>query len=151
MSEFPEENPPMIDGAIRRLGRERGPDDINTIVRIYPLPEGAKQGDILDPSAWLQTAGTAERLTVELKRREDDGSYRQYVLGRPAGESESEISEIIQFGDHQVSVLPSEVLTADDAVDIFQFYYENGTVPPTWHLRNLPQYTVSSSGVIGEG
>lgn len=151
MSDFPEENRPMIDRVIRKLGFEQGPDDINTIVRIYPIPEGAKQEDTLDPSTWLQTAGTAERLTVEYKRLEADGSYRQYVLGRPTAESESETSEIIQFGDHQVSVLPSEVLTAKDAVAIFQFYYEHDTVPPNWHLRNLPQYTVSSTGVIGEG
>jgi hypothetical protein len=144
MSEFPEENLPMLGSAINKLGKERKPGDVNTMVRVYPLPEGAKQGEEVHPKEWVQTAGTAERLTVEVKRREADGAYRQYVVGRPSAAGEPSASEPIRFGEHEVSVRPSEVLSAADAVGLFQHYYEHASIPEGWNLRELPEYADTS-------
>lgn len=144
MSEFSEEIPGSLESVIGRLGRENRPGDVNTMVRIYPIPEGTLQGDKIQPKEWVQAAGTAERLTVEVKLRETDGVYRQYVVGRPSAASESSASEPIRFGEHEVAVRPSEVLSAADAVGLFQHYYEHASIPQGWSLRELPEYADTS-------
>lgn len=144
LSEFPEEVPAQIAIGINRLGRDGGFDDVHTFYRFYRLPEGANQDNRIDPKEWIQTAGTAARLTVEIKRREADGSYRQYVVGCPSAAGEPAESDVVQFGDHQVSVRPSEVLTAQDAIGIFQHYYDHHAIPEGWHLRELPEYADTS-------
>ena len=150
MSEFPEEIPVYISNAIHGLGAENGPGDIDTFYRIYPIPEGATGPNQGDPKEWIQAAGTAERLTVEVKRREADGTYRQYTVGRPSAAGEPAESELILIGDkNELPVRPSEVLTAADAIGIFQHYYDHQTIPEGWHLRELPEYADTSERNTG--
>jgi len=148
MSEFPEENAEMLARAINRLGLERESGDLDTMVRISRLPDDAKQGDILNPLEWIQTAGTARRLTVEVKRLEKDGIHRQYVVGRRGAVSETAKSENIKFGDYHVSVRPSEVLDAAEAISLFQYYYDHHLVPSGWHMRELSEYAQDGEGEL---
>ncbi|SPX87819.1 Uncharacterised protein [Mycobacteroides abscessus] len=137
MSEFREEIPHAIAYNINALGADGGFDDVHTSYRIYRIPEGAKQGDQISPKEWIQTAGTAERLTVEIKRAEADGQYHHYVIGHPSTATSSGDTENIQFGEFQLPVQPSEVLTADEAIRLFQHYYDYNDVAPGWELRPL--------------
>lgn len=146
MSEFREEIPHAIAYNINALGADGGFDDVHTSYRIYRIPEGAKQGDEINPKEWIQTAGTAERLTVEIKRQDTDGVYRQYVVGRPSAADELDESATIQFGEFQLTVRPSEALTAAEAIDLFLEYYDHDTIPPVWHLRPPSAETLATQG-----
>ncbi|WP_337954309.1 hypothetical protein [Mycobacteroides abscessus] len=146
MSEFREEIPHAISYNINALGADGGFDDIHTSYRIYRIPDGMQQGDKISPTEWIQTAGTAERLTVEIKKQDSDGIYRQYVVGRSGGAEEQDETESIQFGDFELPVRPSEVLTAADAIDLFLEFYDYNAIPPVWHLRPLSAETLAAQG-----
>ncbi|MEE3851705.1 hypothetical protein VZC37_15285 [Gordonia sp. LSe1-13] len=87
-------------------------------------------------SAFLQAGGSAEAMTLELRRTESDGSYRQYILGRGEG-SESGSTVEIKVGDHTYRVTPDEVFTAEDAGEVFVHYFRHGDVPAGLSLREL--------------
>ncbi|MXP24279.1 hypothetical protein GIY30_23430 [Gordonia sp. HNM0687] len=87
-------------------------------------------------SAFLQAGGSAEAMTLELRRKESDGSYRQYTLGRGEG-SESGSTVEIKVGDHTYRVTPDEVFTAEDAGEVFVHYFRHGDVPAGLSLREL--------------
>lgn len=151
MSRFPQENTSILEREIRSLGSEWTPGEVNTVVRIYRIPDGALQGDTISPKEWIQTAGTADRLTVEVKLRGDDNVFRQYVVGRTAPDVDpTTLSETIAFGDHTVKVRKSEVLNAEDAIGLFLYYYEHDQVPGGWALRELPEYADRSEATVDE-
>jgi hypothetical protein len=140
MSDFTEEIPGQIVAGINRLG-DRGYEYYS----IYPLPADAGIDERIYPNEWIQTAGTAQRLTVEVKRRDPDGVHRVYTVGRGGAADEPEESEVIQRGEHEYRVRPSEVLTAEDAIGLFQYYYDHDAVPASWHLREQPEFSAATS------
>lgn len=103
------------------------------------------RGDNISPKEWIQVAGTADRLTVEAKFFSKYGLYRQYVVGRKEARTEQSETESIQFGEHQIPVRPSEVLTAAEAIQLFLYFYDNNRVEAGWHLRELPDYAESQT------
>lgn len=135
MSQFPEEIPGQLKAGLSRLGKDGGFNDVYVYYMIYPIPPGAKQGEKVNPPEWIEAAGTAERLTVEVKQRDADGVCRLYTVGRPSAAEETEASEVLRFTFKQAHVRPSEVLTTTDAIGLFQHYYDHHAIPEGWHLR----------------
>ncbi|MDT5095658.1 MAG: hypothetical protein QOH60_5021 [Mycobacterium sp.] len=136
MSNFTEEIPGQLAAIINRLG-----DGEYEYYLIYPLPADAEYDEVVHPTEWLQTAGSAERLTVEIKRLDDDGVHRLYTVGRADAANESNASEAVRRGDVEYAVRPSEVLTAADALTLFQHYYDHHEIPQGWHLREQAEFT----------
>jgi hypothetical protein len=137
MSEFPEEIPVQITAGINRLG-----DGKYTYYSIYPVGPEVPYDEFPYSHEWIQATGIApDRLTVEIKQRDAEGVHRLYTIGRPGGAGDSAQTEPIQNGDNTYLVLPAEVLTATDAIQIFQHYYETHSVPPGWSLRELPEFS----------
>lgn len=137
MSDFPEEIPGQIAAIINRLG-----DGRYTYMSIYPLPAGAGIYDDVHPTEWMQATGVApDRLTVEIKQVDANGVHRLYTIGRPGNTGESAETEPIQNGDNTYMVCSSEVLTATDAIELFQHYYTTHSVPTGWHLRDRPEFS----------
>jgi hypothetical protein len=137
MSEFPEEVPGQIAAGIKRLGT-RG----YTHYSIYPIGPDVPYDEFPYPTEWIQTTGIApDRLTVEIKQADAKGVHRLYTIGRPDGPGGSAETEPIQNGDNTYMVRPSEVLTATDAIELFQHYYETHAVPAGWSLREQPEFS----------
>ncbi|CDO09886.1 hypothetical protein [Mycolicibacterium cosmeticum] len=137
MSEFTEEIPGQIAAIIKRLG-----DGRYTSTSIYPLPPDAAYDDDVHPTEWIQTTGIApDRLTVEIKQRDAAGVHRLYTIGRPEAATETAETETIHNGDNEYRVRPAEVLTATEAIELFQHYYDTHTVPAGWHLREQPEFS----------
>lgn len=107
---------------------------------IYKVPDGTEYDEFPYTHEWIQTCGTAERLTVEIRRLEADGVRRMYTVGRPSAANESELSEVVYNGDNAYKVLPSEALTAAEAVELFQYYHDHLDAAPGWHLREQPEF-----------
>lgn len=86
--------------------------------------------------AFLQCAGTTEAMTIEWRKRDDDGEYRIYILGH-GGPREGAPDVTITFdgGVHHVEVYPDEVFELAEATEIFTHYYDNATVPDKYVLR----------------
>lgn len=137
MSIFTEEIPGQIAAGINRLG-----DGEDTYYSIYPVAPDVPYDEFPYSHEWIQATGISpDRLTVEVKQRDADGVHRLYTIGRPGGAGESVANEPIQNGDNTYMVYPSEVLTATDAIALFQHYYDNHTVPVGWSLREQPEFS----------
>ncbi|WP_100458852.1 hypothetical protein [Mycobacteroides abscessus] len=139
MSEYPQEIPGQLAAGINNLGKDGGFDDTDLYFQIYPIPPDAKQGDVIRSEEYIQAGGKAERLTVEIRRVERDGRPHQYTIGRAEAADEAGATEFIRFGENEVRVRPSEVLTAAEAIELFQYYYDHNTVAPGWNLRPIDQ------------
>jgi hypothetical protein len=145
MSDFTEEIPGQLAAIINRLG-----DGKYEYYCIYPLPADAEYDEVVHPTEWLQTAGSADRLTVEIKRLDDDGVHRLYTVGRAAAADEPEPTEVVRRGDVEYAVRPSEVLTSADALTLFQHYYDHHEIPEGWHLREQAEFSDAAAATEAE-
>ena len=110
------------------LGLWRAPDGADLLEDI-PLSEN-----------YIQCAGSAEALTVELRVVDASGVAHQYVIGKAVGDQAGDPSEVIPWdeGRRSTRVYPNEVFTADEAADIFYAYFLTDTIPTTYPHRQLP-------------
>ncbi|TXH25096.1 MAG: hypothetical protein E6R06_10355 [Mycobacterium sp.] len=140
MSIFTEEIPGQIAAGINRLGAGR-----YTYYSIYPVAADVPYDKFPYSHEWIQATGVApDRLTVEIKQRDALGEHRLYTIGRSDSADDSATTEPIQNGDNTYLVRPSEVLTATDAIALFQHYYDTHAVPAGWSLREQPEFSDSA-------
>lgn len=107
---------------------------------LWRAPEGS---DLLDDiplsDEYVQCAGTAEALTIEVRVVDDDGVAHQYTVGKPGATPAGAPTEVIQWdeGRHSTKVHPHEVFTADEAAEVFIAYFLTDKVPDEYTLREL--------------
>lgn len=112
-----------------------------TTLGLWVAPEGIDFMDLTPqdlPGTFLQAAGTAEAMTIEWRRADDDGVERLYTLGH-GGPREGEPTVDIEFfgGTRTTRVYQDEVFAADEAGEIFIHYYETQRVPELYTLRTF--------------
>ncbi|BCI83046.1 hypothetical protein MTY66_46710 [Mycolicibacterium sp. TY66] len=148
MSIFTEEIPGQIAAGINRLG-----DGEDTYYSIYPVGPEVPYDEFPYSHERIQATGVApDRLTVEIKQRDANGVHRLYTIGRLGDAGEWAETEPIQNGDNTYLVRPSEVLTATDAIALFQHYYDTHTVPEGWSLREQSEFSDTAvAEQYGEG
>lgn len=137
MSEYAQEIPAQINAGLNRLGASTSFDDVNTFFTIGTIADATTGDRSIIGDEFIQAGGSIDRLSVEISRVESDGKTHEYTVGRPPPSNAGVAPELIRFGDNQVLVHPSEVLTASDAVELFQHYYDHHAIAPGWHLRPL--------------
>ncbi len=119
---------------------------------LWRAPEGA---DLLDSipfsDEYIQCAGAADALSIEVRYVDPVGIAHQCVVGRPAVESSGEPTEVVRWdeGRHSTKVFPSEVFTADEAAVIFYTYFLTDKVAQPYTLREIdmtiPEPTVGEA------
>ena len=110
-------------------------------ISLSRLPEGKRLRDDL-PASWadlfLQAAGSAEAMMVEVRKENPDGSDSLYRLARPLPVSEQFSGMVdIAWNGRVDSVPAEEAFDAAEAGDIFWYYYQHGVVPEEYELRFL--------------
>ncbi|GAA2935541.1 hypothetical protein GCM10010458_19140 [Microbacterium luteolum] len=95
--------------------------------------------DIPVSDEYMQSAGTAGALTVEVRVLDENGVAHQYTVGKPGETPTGAPAEIIRWdeGRHSTAVYPHEVFTADEAADLFYAYFQTDEVPDSYTLREL--------------
>jgi hypothetical protein len=88
------------------------------------------------PAEYMQSAGSAAAMTVEVKRREDDGVLRQYAIGRRVSDAGNTVISWAG-GKRSITVPTTETFTADEALPVYQQWCRDGTVSRTYRLRLL--------------
>ncbi|MDX1875941.1 hypothetical protein SBI67_27810 [Mycolicibacterium sp. 120266] len=142
MSDLPDEIPAQLAAGINRVG-SRG----YTLYSIYAVGPEVPYDEFPHPTEWIQTTGVApDRLTVEIKQRDNTGVHRLYTIGHPEAATETAETETIHNGDNKYRVRPAEVLTATEAIALFQHYYDTHTVPAGWRLREQPEFADRDDG-----
>lgn len=107
---------------------------------LWRAPDGADLlAEIPFSEEYIQCAGDAEGVTVEVRVVDEAGTAHQYTVGKPTGGGESEPTETIRWdeGRHSTKVHPHEVFTLDEAADLFVAYYRDNHVPADHTLREI--------------
>ncbi|WP_146076193.1 hypothetical protein [Rathayibacter rathayi] len=110
-------------------------------ISLSRLPEGKRLRDDL-PGAWadlfLQAAGSAAVMMIEVRKQNADGSCSLYRLARlsPEGKKSAGSADIAWNG--RVDRVPAEeAFDAIEAGEIFWHYYQHDAVPNRYELRFL--------------
>jgi hypothetical protein len=108
-------------------------------VMLWSLPPGVSF-ELVDREAWpqsfVQAAGSDDRLTIEVRKAEDD-MVQHFVIGRPGNVEGGHENEVITWNGCETVVMPNQVLDGDDARAIFVGYYLTGSVPAPYALHPL--------------
>ncbi|KQR48123.1 hypothetical protein ASF87_04140 [Microbacterium sp. Leaf161] len=107
---------------------------------LWRAPEGADLLESIPLSGkYMQCAGAADALTIEVRRLDTDGTAHQYTIGKPDGDLSGAPTEVIHWdeGRHSTTVYPHEVFTADEAAVIFYTYFLTDMVSQPYELRDL--------------
>lgn len=87
--------------------------------------------------SYIQCAGSAERLTVEM-RKYGTHDFRHYVIGKGGNKSPLKVVwAMIESKDGSIQVHDTEVLNISDAVTLFHSFYTAGDVPEAFTKRNV--------------
>ncbi|MDR2114021.1 MAG: hypothetical protein LBO75_01945 [Bifidobacteriaceae bacterium] len=108
-------------------------------ISLSRLPEGMRLRDELPPlwdCLFLQAAGSAEAMMVEVRKKNPDGSDSLYKLARPLPEGEPSKGTVDIAWANRVDAIPAEeAFDAAEAGDIFWHYYQHNQVPNKYQLR----------------
>jgi hypothetical protein len=126
-----------LDDIAKMLGRLDGTKTFSLI--LWKLPTGKRLDETVaqrDATEYIQAAGSADRMTVEV-RRSVGGKFEHFVVGRaPRGENSGN-KETIHWDGVKTIVAHNEVFSADEAAELFLSYYRTGWVPSSYVLRPL--------------
>ncbi|UIN31295.1 hypothetical protein [Microbacterium binotii] len=107
---------------------------------LAPVPDGVEVLRFIrsgGSDVFLQCAGTGDQLTIEWRRREDDGETKLYTLGHSERRAPELVTIEFFHGERSTQVHPDEVFSADEAVEIFYTYLQTGTIPSVYALREF--------------
>ncbi len=107
----------------------------------YIIWRGADPGSIAGfrdgaNDSFMQAAGSADAMTVEVRLPGPDGESHLYTVGRPEP-AEATTTLIPISDDRAVRVFSNEIFTADEAAAIFYTYYLTDAVSQPYVLREL--------------
>ncbi len=124
----------------RSLGQLDGDDLFSFLLFYVPDDAGWPDAPGFDvgeyEAEYLQSAGKADAMVVEVRRLESDGRYRQYALGRPTpARREPEVE--IKWEQHSMTVPANEAFDAGEATRIYLHYFQHRSVPDTYVLREV--------------
>ena len=123
-------NPGYLDGQRRfSLGARALADDVMDLAQEDP--------DDLATSNYMQCAGSATAMTVEVRVSSPTG-FNHYAVSRiPVADADAWNELSVDNGRITLRLHPEEVLSGQEAAEIFRAYVVDGTLPPAELLRDL--------------
>jgi hypothetical protein len=128
---------PIPDRILRSLTQLNGKEHF--AFSLWPLPAG-KEFHEVDPDAvgtYLQCAGSAKRMMIEMREEAANNVIHHRTVGRRGAPRRVTPHVKIRWSDFSVRVFPNEAFDAAEASAIFYHYYLHGTVPEEYELRPL--------------
>lgn len=124
------------DELSRRLGAFDGGK--NYLTSMWQVSPQLTKFDRPTPSdLFMQAAGTAEAMTVEMRAKTDRGA-EMFKVGRPIVDPTDTDETVIPLWPGKDETLQRhEVLTAAEAIDAFMAYYLTGVVTRPFTLRSI--------------
>jgi len=93
----------------------------------------------IEPQEFLQCAGAADALTVELRERDEGGGYVLWTLGR-ADEDAGPQDVVIEWRGNSKDVHRSERWTSEGAAELFLTYWRTRALPENVTKRPLERF-----------
>ena len=139
-----------------QLTEDGGDDDFSEMLQnldgskrysllLWKLPKGKSFYDVSakrDANEYMQCAGSADRMTVEV-RRIRAGRVEHYVVGHAPNGAKQGQTETIHWDSVDTVVASNEVFAATEAAKLFETYYRTNWVPSNYVLRPLDLTTSS--------
>jgi hypothetical protein len=122
-------------------------------VVLLPLPDDLDYDEMIaagqDFTEYLQAAGSAEALTLEI--RKPGGAqwgcrWVCCVIGHPHA-ADLPLDVTIELSDSTLQVSAAEVFDAEEAADLFVAYHQSGDIPSTYSLRPVEGYGPDDSPI----
>lgn len=126
---------PIPDHLRMMLGHLDGQEKFTYVIWRAPNPESIIATPQDGGDGFMQAAGSADQMTVEVRLAGPDGQTHLYTVGRPEPADETTLIPISQT--RAVRVFSNEVFTADAAAVIFYTYYLTDAVAQPYVLREL--------------
>lgn len=123
-----------MDAVLLQRLRQLNGDDFG--VYVLEVESAALRGSGSDPVEYIQSAGSAGGMLVEIKRREADGQLLQYAVGRSVDDG-GERTVAWARGKNSERVPANEVFTADQAHPVYRQWCRDRTIPAGHRLRLL--------------
>lgn len=117
----------------------------------YPLPDGKTFEEFRDQATerYIQAAGTAEAMTVEIRKpggQQWGADWVRYTIGHPHdGDAPLDVAIPLPRGDQMISA--PEVFDAEEAGQLFMAYHETGDIPAGYVLRPVEGYTADGRNI----
>lgn len=128
----------QVEGYLRDPGFLDGGDCFAVIVTAAPEGKDPEEAPGVN---YIQSAGSYEALTVEIRVTEEDESYVHYAVAREPIADPEQWTEVSwdAGGNSRASVQlhPEEVFTGEQAVPVYRAYIERGELPPAHLLREI--------------
>lgn len=107
----------------------------------YEIWRGADPTDVdgfREPAndSFIQAAGSADAMTVEVRFPGPDGESHLYTVGKPEP-ADGTTTLIPMSDDRAIRVFSNEIFTADEAAAIFYMFYLTESVSKPYVLREL--------------
>lgn len=107
---------------------------------LWPMPAGVAGVTEVDlrvyPDEFLQCAGTADRMTIEVRVKYPDGLGRLFTVGRRGcGDHPNDPSEEITWAEQITRVHTNEVFEHEEASELFLAYLKTRGVPDEYERR----------------
>jgi hypothetical protein len=120
---------------------------------LFRLPETMSYDEMLavgeEFTEYLQAGGSADRLTVEI-RKPGGGQWNcqwvRYVVGHPH-DQRAHLDVETPMPNGAVRVSSAEVFEAEEAADLFAAYHQTGDLPDGYTLRPVDGYTADGTAV----
>ncbi|MGV0815763.1 hypothetical protein ABQF34_27750 [Mycolicibacterium boenickei] len=141
-----------VDDFRRRLHRFNGTERF--ALNLWSLPsdmdyvEAVRAG--LDALEYIQTAGRADALTVEIRKAGGSqwgADWVRYVVGHPHAGAAEPLDVPIVLPQSTEMIARHEVFGADEAADLFYSYYECGDIPASYTLRPVEGFTSAGANI----
>ena len=88
---------------------------------------------LLRPAGYVQAAGARLRMICEWRQSKEAVAFRHFVLGHRDRDTKlSSINTCVGI----IQLQQNEILTLDDAVAAFKSFYDDGTLPERFSLRD---------------
>jgi hypothetical protein len=119
---------------------------------LWRIPPGVDFVDVdrsRYPEEYLQCAGSASRLTVEVRRATVTG-YEHLVIGKRDESSLAASTERVPWDHYEVEVRGNEVFSASEAFEVFRRYLEGASIDEAYTLRPLVRSSASTEAASSE-
>lgn len=128
---------PVIDQIARTLDRLDGAE--RYALMLWQLPPGMRLPDVDTshyPVEYLQSAGSAARQSIEIRRKTSTG-YEQAVVGKRDFPSVNPLIEQIIWDRYTLEVRENEVFSSSEAIEVYRRYLEGAAIDKDFTLRPL--------------
>ncbi len=127
---------PIPDHIRMMLGHLDGEESLTYTIWRAPNPESilVRRSDVGE--TFIQAAGSASGMTVEVRQFGDDGETHLYTVGKPQPAGDATVL-LPMSAERAVRVFENEIFTADEAAEIFTAFHGSDRVPDGFSLREL--------------